>query len=885
MRISLHDAEWTVTGFHPWVPLLGNSMETGAPLQGVIDWIPATVPGGVHHDLYRAGHIEHPHIDRNSIACEWVENRWWLYRTRLPRLERLGAKLELVFRGLDYRASVYLNNVKIGEHEGMFHPAAFDITAMAREHETLELGVLFEHAPDEMGQIGKTSLTRTQKSRFSYKWDFSTRMVNIGLWDDVYLRVCEDVSIDEIAVHTDTNGGQGIIDVRAALRADREDGVGAEGIVVRVECADPRGKVVLRQDVPADGSLECRCRLAVDDAELWHPNGYGAQPLYRLKLQALRDGLPFDERELKVGIRKLEYARNEDSPDDSLPYTFVVNGKKIYIKGVNLTPLDLMYGNVTPERYEWLVRLMRSARVNMVRVWGGGLIEKETFYDLCDRYGIMIWQEFIQSSSGVDNEPSKIPEFLALLGRTAEAALKERRNHVSLTVWSGGNELMSGPNTPSTYEDENLAMLRDLVAAHDSRRLFLPTSASGPVEMVTREKGVSHDVHGNWKHLGDPEHYELYGESDSLFHSEFGVDGASPAKSLRKFLTEPHLRPLSSRESLVWRHHGGEWWDTKSRDEEWFGPLDEVETFVQCSQWLQADGLRFIVEANRRRAFRNSGSIIWQMNEPWPNVSCTSLVDYYGEAKMAYYWVRKAFAPVHASLDYRRLRFAPGESFAGRIVVSGSGEERPIVVRATVLNAAGQPVDDRRFEGVAPAYRSETLGDLDFTVGAYEQGLFFVRLQLLDADGRAMFENVYTFSTETERALAGALTLSPDVEAAALGAWREREEPSGIRLWERTYRVTNRGRHVAFYVYPEETSDRYWLEAEGAYEMLFPGETKDIVVRCIARRTGGLFAKEEAFSAVRPEDAPPSVVIRRFGDAAGTSASSEGTVSASEPAR
>ena len=163
-------------------------------------------------------------------------------------------------------------------------------------------------------------------------------------------------------------------------------------------------------------------------------------------------------------------------------------------------------------------------RDSLVRVWGGGLIEKDEFYDLCDENGILIWQELIQSSSGIDNKPSEQEEFLELLKKTAECAVREKRNHVSLAVYSGGNELMEAPDRPCGRENKNIAMLEEIVRRLDGRRAFLPTSASGPREFITSEKGVSHDVHGSWRYEGNPGHYVLYGESDNLFHSEFGMD-------------------------------------------------------------------------------------------------------------------------------------------------------------------------------------------------------------------------------------------------------------------------------------------------------------------------------------------------------------------------
>lgn len=169
------------------MPLNNKEIGKGIEAMGVTEWIPATIPGGVHYDLYRAGLIEQPHKDLNSIKCEWVENRWWAYKTYFNKPDITGQKIELIFKGLDYSAMIYLNDKFLGEHEGMYELVTFDITELVSESN--QLIVLFKNVPQEMSQIGKTSLTTTQKSRFNYKWDFSTRMVNIGIWNDVLLKV------------------------------------------------------------------------------------------------------------------------------------------------------------------------------------------------------------------------------------------------------------------------------------------------------------------------------------------------------------------------------------------------------------------------------------------------------------------------------------------------------------------------------------------------------------------------------------------------------------------------------------------------------------------------------------------------------------------------
>lgn len=826
--------------------MLGRSMETSANLMGVTEWIPATVPGGVHFDLYRAGIIDHPYRDCDSVKCEWVERRWWLYRTTVCRPAYTGQKLEFYFAGLDYEVSIYANEKHLGDHRGMFRPFAVDVTDLFAESDRIELKLLFRGVPDEMGQIGLTSRTFTQKSRFGYKWDFSTRLVNIGIWGDAVLRVHEAWSFGEISVHSDVNHGTGEIHLSIELENRGDDGSNSPAVDIRM--VDPENQTVLSRVLPVDSAGRAATVLRLSNPRLWYPNGYGEQPLYRLDL-SLTDGTRlFDERTQYVGIRKLSYSRNEGGPDDALPYTFIVNGRRLHIQGVNLTPLDHLYGNVTPGHYEWYVRCMRESHVNLVRVWGGGVIEREVFYDLCDRHGILVWQEFIQSSSGVDNIPSQRPEFLNLLKETANASLKTRRNHTCLAVWSGGNELMESPNVPSKLSDTNLAMLRDLVREHDPHRLFLPTSASGPVEYVTPQRGVMHDVHGHWKYQGVRTHYELYGEADSLFHSEFGVDGCSDLRSLSKFLSQEHRQPTTMVKSLVWRHHG-EWWDTADRVKEFFGQIDELGMFVDCSQWIQAEGLRFILEANRRHQPRNSGSIIWQLNEPWPNVSCTNLIDYYGEKKMAFYWTRLAFEDLHPSLDYRQLVHSRGTLFHGRVYLHQRGSARAVSLRVEVLGLDGCRFIDRAQTMEIAESGAIECDPVKFVIEEKHGKMFFVRLSAVGIEAAQPTENLYTFSTGETEYFAAALAQKPEeLAVSTLCEWVN----SSDATWRRSFLVENRGTKVALFLRPEEMTNAWWLEADSAYVSLFPNESRIVDICCRPKSAGGFLMDDQPAAGGEP---------------------------------
>ena len=814
MRYDLCREKWRLKGYYPWVPVKDKSMETGKELMGVTDWLPATVPGGVHYDLYRAGWIEHPYQDLNSLKCEWVENRWWEYRAEVqpPREEALGYRL--VFEGLDYDASIYVNGRLLATHQGMYEPVAVDITQAvqdARESgQALAIKVLLRHAPDEMGQIGKTSLTFTQKSRFNYKWDFSTRLVNLGIWQPCYIESLSECGLRYPRIHT-TVDAQGRGEVRFQAELERRAPCNAH---VRFTLEETGDTVLIPcQGEGLDG------QLTIEQPRLWQPNGAGEQPLYHA-LAVLEDeaGRELDRWQGRVGIRKLSYRQNEGAPADALPYTFVVNDQPLYIKGVNMTPLDHLYGNISDEHYRVMVQRMKRMNVNMVRVWGGGLIEQERFYELCDEAGILVWQEFIQSSSGIGNVPSKKPEFLTLLRQTALHAVRTRCNHACLAVWSGGNELNDENDRPATYEDENIAMLKAIVEAWDSQRLFLPTSASGPREFVSEDKGVSHDIHGNWNYGGNPYHYRLYGRSDSLFHSEFGTDGMCCAESLQRFVSPPYRTLAPVDKNIVYRHHG-EWWCTFRRDEALFGPCDSLRQMTLRSQWIQAEGLRFILEANRRRAMRNSGSIIWQINEPWPNASCTSLVDYYLNPKMAWYWCKEAFAPFHVSLDYQRLDAQAGAPFPAAVHLHWdggfTGQAR---VRVRAFTAAGQCFAEQLLEGHAQTNHSWRAGSAELLLPGDLSGLFMVRLDAEDEQCRQS-RGEYWFGCG-----AGPVYGSVWRQPSAVLTQRLVSESAGEQVWQ----VLNQSRDaVAMFVHPRCDEDFLAL-CDRAYFCLLPGEAQEV---------------------------------------------------------
>jgi beta-mannosidase len=550
-------------------------------------WLPARVPGSVVDDLVRAGEVPTPYFERNSRLAEWAADRTWVYRSRVH-----GGTV--AFGGVDHEATVFVDGEEVAHHVGAFTP--FRVEVPAGEH---LLAVAVHAAPPSEPQVGRTSCVRVHKSRMSYGWDFCPRLVHQGIWRPVVFDPAPEV-FPVVTLH---------------------EGVG------RVETG---GEILLEVARP----------------ELWWPNGFGAQRLYRAG-------------DFEVGFRTVEL-------DD---YRLVVNGVHVPIRGWNWVPLDVLYGVPRPEKLERLLRLAQRANVNLLRVWGGGLIESEEFYSLCDRLGLLVWQEFSQSSSGFESVPSDDPEFVAALAADAREIVPRLRRHPSLAIWGGGNELDADDSHPA------LAALRAVVHELDPERAWLPTSPVG-----------AKDVHGPWEHQGLRKHYEHHDAQTALLHGEFGVEGMTNRHAHEELIAPEHRWP-ADRSNPVYEHLGT-WWNNAAFVQEAFGGrIEDLETMRRASQWLQYEGLRYAVEAAIRRG---AGVIPWQLNESFPNAWCTSAVDWHGEPKPAYHGVARAY------------RGAPSAQFA-TCARGGLGEVRASVsVPARLHDLDGRVVAEGEREVCAP---------------------------------------------------------------------------------------------------------------------------------------------------------------------------------------
>jgi beta-mannosidase len=649
-------------------------------------WLPARVPGSVVDDLMRAGEVADVRFERNSRLAEWVPGRAWVYRRRFT-VDGEGASV--VFEGVDHEATVFVDGEQAGRHEGAFTP--FSVEVGAGDH---LLAVVVHPAPASEPQVGETSRVRVHKSRMTYGWDFCPRLVHQGIWRPVALRV---------------GGPAQDVVARATLEGDA-------GIV---RC-DGELELLDGDRVVARGSGELR----LERPELWWPNGLGEQRLYTLRAGG---------RELAIGFRTVELEG----------YRLTVNGVPTQIRGWNWVPLDALHGVPQPAKLAHLLELAAQANVNLLRVWGGGLIETPEFYGHCDRLGLLVWQEFSQSSSGIASVPAADPEFVALMAAEARAIVPRLAHHASLAVWCGGNELDGDDSTPV------LAALRDAVHELDPDRAWLPTSPLG-----------ADDVHGPWEHQGLERHNARYDGQTSKLHSEFGVEGMTNRAALEALIAEDHRWP-ADRTNPVYEHLGA-WWNNAPLVQEAFGgSIGDVDTMRRASQWLQYEGLRYAVEATLRRG---AGTIPWQLNESFPNAWCTAAVDYHGIPKPAFHGVARAY------------RGAPAARFA--TAAWGRHDE----ARAHVTGPA-------RFVDLDGAVVAETDGgELAAPLDAFAHDVF-----LLDLEGRNRYVMTRTDdlapllalpATELRVELCdGTLTVANAGGVTAIGAVLEDARPLDASGW------------------------------------------------------------------------------------------------------
>jgi len=637
-RYDLSKLDWKLSGWAPEIWRLHQTMEIGALPDAEIPSIPAKVPASVQYNLRNAGLLPDWSLGLNYRECEWVENRHWIYETIIPdEWIEPGKSVRLNCRGLDYSGEVFLNGQSVGSFANSHVPHIFDVTEYLSEVNNV-LRIVFTHSPRWLGQFGFTSRMNEWKVRFNYTWDWVVRLVQIGIAKPIFLEVTDGQEIQEFCCFTDVV----LSNTTGILKAFGK----ASGDLLRLTLSQ-NGSLVRQETVSVTDFNLSGTTWQDIPVELWWPNLEGGQPLYDLHVELLdKQGHLLDQVDLRIGFKHVTWEQCEGAPSDADPWKCVVNGKSVFLQGVNWTPILPNWADVTEDQYKRLLIQYRDLGVNILRVWGGFTLEAKCFYDLCDQLGLMIWQEFPLSSSGVDNYPPEDEESIQEIAEIAKSFIARRQHHVSLLLWCGGNELQmsldgrkTGGGKPLDSSHPMIATLEEVSTTQDPTRRFLPTSASGPRECAHPNcfgQGLHWDVHGPWKPEGrlDENWNHYWSQLDALFCSETGCPSASPAHIIRRYAGNLDSMPANASNPL-WRRTSPWWIEWDQFIAEVGREPKDLEEYVEWSQERQKNALYIAVKSCKERFPKCGGILIWMGHDCFPCTANTAIIDFEGNPKPA----------------------------------------------------------------------------------------------------------------------------------------------------------------------------------------------------------------------------------------------------------
>ncbi|RMD78168.1 MAG: beta-mannosidase, partial [Lentisphaerae bacterium] len=670
------------------------------------DWLAATVPGEVHLDLIQAGLMEEPLVSDHAFQARWPENRSWWYRLNFTPDEEVLAqeRQELVFHGLDYYAQIFLNGEFIGEWENAFIPAVFDVThhLTGGENELLvRLTAGTERARNQktgedtpQNRYGHrqsfAGIVELRKPQFTYGWDWVETLPNIGIWRAVELR-----GYSKLRIH----------DVRCLIQLAEDQSTARLTIVgdirnihpwqehlahIQIRLFSPSDhlehELELQQLIPT-GISRIEQEITIPNPQLWWPNGYGGQPLYRLQVSVGDGKDECDRWERQIGLRTITIER---SPlPEGHRFALNVNGTRIFCKGANWIPADAILARVTEEKYHALLQNARDASFNMLRVWGGGIYENEVFYDLCDRLGILVWQDFMFACNPY---PDHIPSFREKIAREAQTIIRRLRHHPSIALWCGNNENLWGfknwwGNDRFDYPDKRLKLggyhlysqiLPELCLDLDPQRPYWPGSPAGGHTPQDETEGDVHWWHPATMHPDISRRYrdEVYDECRARFVSEYGVIGPCHLDSWREYLHPGEMDP----EHPVARLHINRFEEETIPAAIRYHYTDpehlDLAQYIRYGQAFQALLYGRSLEAIRFRKGDPvddcAGALFWMYDDCWGETGWTP-IDYYLRRKPAYYWIKKAFHPLRTIIRRRQDELVVRiindrlQSFTGRL--------------------------------------------------------------------------------------------------------------------------------------------------------------------------------------------------------------------------
>lgn len=638
------------------------------------NWFPATVPGTVHTDLMANELIEDPFFRLNERSVQWVDKEDWMYQTNLvaTKAEVDAANQYLVFNGLDTYADVYLNHTRILTANNMHRTWECDVKGILKEGDNL-LEVyfnspikvdlpkfdLYDYAfntgPDQSqngGIFNKTLSVFARKAGYHYGWDWGPRLVTSGIWRPVELLTWNGNHIADVQyIQNNVTTAKASLTTVVEILAD-EDTPAATVTVT----ADGK-KVASKKTDLKKGANKVTLDYDIRKPRLWWTNGLGEPNLYDFVTTVTVDGKETDSQKNAIGLRSLRMVAEDDAHGRSL--YFELNGKPVFAKGVDMVPLDNFLPRVTHEKYDKHVLDAKAVNMNMIRVWGGGVYEDDYFYDLCDRNGILVWQDFMFACSTYPADSA----FMANIRQEAIDNVKRLRNHCSIALWCGNNECQDvyygwgGKHryyqeqgvdslTTAQFKDMYFRCLPEVVDEYGGGISYRPSSPYAFED--TPSDGIHGDAH-YWGVWHGRDSIGAYNHVKARFFSEYGFQSFPEFESVKIYAPQERDWNITS-EVMMCHQRAGSYANNLIReymDREYRTP-DDFPTFLYVGCVLQGDAIKTAIEAHRRDMPHCMGTLVWQHNDCWPVASWAGR-DYYGRWKAQQYYSRAAYDDILVS--------------------------------------------------------------------------------------------------------------------------------------------------------------------------------------------------------------------------------------------
>lgn len=614
--------------------------------QRFLHWMPANVPGTVHTDLMHNAQIPDPFIGTAETEVQWINDLQWMYRRRvaIPSAFLEHEAIELVANGLDTYATIRINGEEVGQAANMFIAHRFDVKKHLRSGMNV-IEILFDSPTVRSKQLEKrygslrvalqSHRVYVRKAQYSFGWDWGPKLPTSGIWRDISLegyslaRLCHPF-IKTRSVTPD----EAVLELSIELVRCTDDALQLRA------CVTGHG-VALERTINVQDT-QATLTLRIPRPRLWWPNGLGDQPMYTASFSLWAAGAEIDRMEVPFAVRTVRLIQEADARGKS--FVFEINGRMLFCKGADWIPCDSFLPRVSSTTYERLLRLAHDANMNMLRVWGGGIYEHETFYRLCDELGLMVWQDFMFACG---EYPEK-PWFVQQVRQEAEHIVRRLRNHPSIVLWCGNNEcewLFCAENPGKSPDDMRGALifrevLPSICCSLDGTRPYWRSSPFGEGFPNDESNGNHHqwEVWSAWRDFAG------YQNDTARFVSEFGFQAPAHRRTLESVLSSDEQHP----QSRAMEHHNKQI-EGMERLIRFLAAHQNLtvdfEEFIYRSQLVQAEALKRGVEHWRRRTFDTAGALFWQLNDCWPVISW-SVIDSNLRPKAAYYYARRFFAPI-----------------------------------------------------------------------------------------------------------------------------------------------------------------------------------------------------------------------------------------------